>query len=335
MDPIHEDHDFCQLTTAVPCAHYPACSGECLTNTRGSQGDNTLARPISKSTFDPRVPYPAANLANMNDPYYGNPSFGATMVSPFAPSMSDLWPSSIGTEGIHTQIAIPEYTTGGPIEYIPPYPYMAYTLGTLDQDGQRDWIPSDSTPAPAFDTASQNWRIDPSTANSWVSAPGYPPVTASFMDETPTMPWTGHSGYNMEAPAQYPWPSSHGIDTSTPAYEASHADLLMQPISNTSSRVVPFRDGLSATERCGHPSSGLGFSSPSLRAIDHFDSGPLQSLHTSKLLVPLGYSHVDHGSVEHHSLGSLTFGNPSTALTNAGPDRLAMPGFNEIPGKKR
>lgn len=382
-------YDPCRPPTAAPCDHYPASSGEHLINTRGSLGDDILARPISRLTFDPRVPYPVANLANTSDPYQGNASSGAAVISPFAPSMSDLWSYPIGTEGIYTQIAVPEYTTERPFEYTLPY-LEAHTVGTLDQDGQRDWIPLDSTTAPAFDMASQDWTIDPSIAEFWASvtgfdlhppysttippaakscfsaarmdyghtasiinhdcaapslpchcAPtlftemGYPPATASFMDETPTVPWTEHSGYNMEAPAQHPMLLSSNIDTYTPVREASQANLPIRPACDTSSKMVTLEGGLSTTERCGHPSSGLGFSSPSPLAIGHFDSGPVQSLDTSKVVVPLGYGHVDHGSVEHRSLDSLPTGNPTTALTNAGSDRLAMPRFQEIPGKKR
>ncbi len=389
MDPIHEDHIFCRPTTAAPCDHYPACSGEYLTDTRGSQGDNTLARPISRSESDSRVPYPAANLANMSDPYHRDASFGTTVVSPFAPSMSDPWSYPIGTEGTHTLIAIPEYTMGRPLESTLPYS-GARTAGTLDQDGQRDRIPWDSTTAPAFDVGSQDWTIDPSAAEFWASttgfdlhpaystiippaaescfsvarvdyghtasimnydcaAPslpcyrsptlfteiGYPRAAASFIDETPTVPWTEHSGDDLEAPVQNPMPPSNGIDTYTPAYEASEADLLIRPTYDTSSRVVPFEGGLSAAERCGHPSSRLGFSRPSPRAIGHLDSGPVSNLDPSKVLVPLGYGHVDRGSVEHCSLVSHPTGNPTTALTNASSDRLAMPGVKEILGKKR
>jgi len=302
----------------------------------------------------------------MSDPYHGDASFGTTVVSPFAPSISHPWSYPIGTEGTRTLIVIPEYAMGRPFESTLPYS-GAHTVGTLDQDGQRHRVPLDSTIAPAFDVGSQDWTIDPSAAESCFSvarvdhghtasvmnydcaapslhcyrAPtlftemGYPPATASFIDETPTVPWTEHSGNDLEALAQNPMPSSNSIDTSTPAYKASQGDLLIQPTCGTSSRVVSFGGGLSATESCGHPSSRLGFSSPCPRAIGHLDSGPVSHLDPSKVLVPLGYGHVDRGSVEHCSLVSHPTGNPTTALTNASSDRLAMPGVKEILGKKR
>ncbi len=389
MAPVYKDHIFSRPTTAAPCDHYPAYSGEHLTDTRGCPGENTLTRPISRSAIKSCIPYPTANLANMSDPYHGDVSFGATVVSPFTPSMSDSWFYPIDTEGTHTQFAIPEYTLGRPFESTLQYS-GAHTLGTLDQDGQRDRIPLDSTTAPAFDVGSQDWTIDPSSAEFWASttgfdlhpaystivppaaescfsvarvdhghtasvmnhdcaaqslpcyrAPtlftemGYPPATASYIDETPTVQWTEHSGNDLETLAQNPIPSSNSIDTSTPAYKASQGDLLIQPTCDTSGRIVPFEGGLSATEWCGHPSLRLGFSRPSPRAIGHLDPGSVSNLDPSKVSVPLGYGHVDRGSVEHCSLVSFPTGNPTTALTNASSDRLAMPGVQEILGKKR
>jgi len=389
MDPIHKDHIFCPRTTAAPCDHHPAYPGEYLTDTRGPQGESTLTGPMIRPAFDPSVLYPTANLANMSDTCHSDAAFGAAVVPPSAFFVSDPWSYPIGTEGTHTQIAILEYTMGRPSESTLPYS-GAHTVGTKDQDGQRDQIPRVSKTAPAFDMGSQDWTIDPSAAECWASIKGfdlhpayptsipsvaesyisaarvdhehtasimnydcaapslpcyrapilftemrYPPATASFIDETPTVPWIEHSGYNLEAPAQHPMLLSSNIATSTPVHEASQADLPMQPACDTSNRVVPLDGGLSATEHGGHPPSRLGFSSTSPRAIGHLDSGPVSGLDPSKVLVPLGYGHVDHGSVEYHSLVSLPTGNPTTALTNASSDRLAMPGVKEIPGKKR
>lgn len=168
VDPIHEDFMLCRPTTAAPYGLYPAYPGEYLTDTRGFKGNDIFARQILGSAVDPRVPYPAANMANIFGPYHGDASVGATVMSPSARSVSDPWWSDpINTECSLTQVAIPEYTMGRSFESMP---YSgAHTMDTLNEDGQQHRIPLDNTAVLAYDVGSQDWTLDSATAEFWGS----------------------------------------------------------------------------------------------------------------------------------------------------------------------